>query len=241
MGNKREKRGFFGELRRDWNTQKSLHGKQKLEFFLDYYKWPVIGCIFVIVVICVIANTIYKDRTPNRLRVCVVLNTDDDCSAWFQPFIRELESDGKPGTVDVNLDQPFDSNNRYAYAMQAEIMSTVDAKRLDFAICNKDLYDYLLSLNACLPLDTGISQDLSSYLADQDLLVYSTANLSADKNGNVDPEDGIDGYYGVDLTGTAFAQQYNQTEGETQPLYGVIIANTEHLQDCEALLRALVG
>ena len=119
-------------------------------------------------------------------------------------------------------------------------MTTVSSGRMDMAVCGEDLYSYLLALNACLPLDEALPDELVSFLSESGKLIYDTANLTADKNWNVNPEDGIDGYYAVDLYGTGFYNLYNRTENEEQPLYAVIISNTEHLEDCKTLLHALI-
>lgn len=229
------------ELIRDWNTLKSLSGKKKLEFLWDYYKWPVTVCISAIIVIAVFAHILWEGQRPCRLRACVVLNTEDDCSFWFYQFTEELKSDGKPGDVDINLDQPFDYNNRYYYVQEMEVRTTISSQRMDIAICGEDMYRYLLALNACLPLDQALSDELATLLSGSDRLIYDTAKLTEDEHGQVNPDDGIDGYYAVDLTNTEFDNLYNQTEDGNEPLYAVIISNTEHLDDCEALLRALVA
>ena len=168
------------------------------------------------------------------------MNTEDDCSSWFEKFTQDLKSDGKSGDVDINQDQPFDYDNRYSYLHEIEVMTTISSQRMDVAVCNADMYRYLLALNACLPLDTALSDDLVSYLTAQGMLRYDTANLTEDENGTVDLKDGIDGYFAVDLSSTEFYETYNQTEESGAPLYVVIISNTEHFEDCEKLLRALV-
>ncbi len=240
MGNSKKDSVFVQEMHRNWNTFKSLHGKARLGFVWDYYKWRIIVISFCIITICTFANMLYEGQQPRRLRACVVLNTEDDCSRWFDKFTEELTSDGKPGKVDINLDQPFDYDNKYYYVQEIEVMTTISSMCMDIAICGKDMYSYLLALNACMPLDKALSGSLADYLADNKKLVYDTANLQQDKNGNVNLEDGIDGYYAVDLSGTEFYNLYNQTEEEEEPLYAVIISNTEHLEDCEKLLMALI-
>ncbi len=228
------------DIKRNWNTFKSLNGKKRLEFIWDYYKWRIIVITFSIIVICTFVHMLYEGQKPCRLQACVVLNTEDNCSKWFDKFTEELVSDGKPGKVDINLDQPFDYDNKYYYVQELEVMTTVSSMRMDIAICGKDMYSYLLALNACMPLDKSLPDDLVDFLSDNNKLIYDTANLKIDKNGNVNPEDGIDGYYAVDLSETEFDNLYNQTEDTKEPLYAVIISNTQHLEDCIKLLRALL-
>lgn len=240
MKKNKETNFFVKDMQRNWNTFKSLHGLKRLGFVWDYYKWRIIVIAFSVITVCTFAHMLYEGQKPCRLNACVVLNTEDDCSRWFDKFTQELISDGKPGKVDINLDQPFDYDNKYYYVQELEVMTTVSSMRMDIAICGKDMYSYLLALNACLPLDTSLPEDLVTSLSDSKKLIYDTANLKIDRNGNIDPEDGIDGYYAVDLSETSFCDLYNQTEDGKEPLYAVIISNTEHLEDSVKLLRALL-
>lgn len=240
MKHKKTWRGaVLSELKDDWQTLRRLDSKGRLQFILDYYKWRILACAFGAFVILSLALALWEGQKPCRLRVCVVLDTEDDCSAWFRAFAEKLRSDGKPGAVDVDLDQPFDYDNQYYYVQELEIMTSVAARRIDVAICGKDLYSYLLALNACLPLDQALSKGLAEQLLAQGRLVYDTANLKADEKGRTNPEDGIKGYYAVDLSDTEFEQAYHRSEGGGGPLYAVVISNTGHLKDCESLLREL--
>lgn len=229
------------ELRQDLDTLKRLDAHGKLQFLWDYYRWRILVCACVVVITVMFAHMLWEGQKPCRLRVCVVLNTEDDCGAWFRKFTQELKSDGKEGDVDVNQDQPFDYDNRYAYLYEVEVMTAISSQRIDVAICGADMYRYLLALNACLPLDTALPNDLVSYLMERDMLCYDTANLTEDENGDIALIDGIDGYFSVDLSGTEFEKTYNQTDENDEPLYAVIIANTQHLADSEALIEALAA
>lgn len=228
------------DLRRDMETLKTLNARQKAEFLWDYYKWRILAVFCGVVIIGVFAHMLWEGQRPCRLRVCVVLNAENDCEDWFAQFARELKSDGKPGDVDVNQDQPFDYESPYSYVFEMEVMTTVSSRRMDVAVCGGDLYDYLLSLNACLPLDTALPEDLFSSLLDRDMLCLDTAGLTKDENGDTDPGDGIKGYFAIDLSGTNFFEGHKAADSD-EPLYAVIIANTEHMEDCVALLRALTA
>ena len=240
MGKNKEASVFRRELLRDLATFRSLHGRSRMQFVWDYYRWKIIGAVFAVFTVCLFAHMLIEGQKPCRLRVCAVLNTGDNILPWFESFADTLKADGKPGSVDLNQDQPFDYDNRYYYLHEIEVMTTISSGRMDVAICNEDMYGYLLALNVCLPLDQALSQSLASSLADSGKLVYDTANLTIDENGNTSPEDGIDGYFAVDLSGTGFYEAYNKTENGTEPLYAVIISNTEHLADCESFLTALL-
>ena len=235
---------FRQELKRDWNTFKSLKGTKKLGFLWDYYKLPATIIVTLVVVVCVFANMLWEGQKPRRLQVYAVLNTEVSCVYWFRQFEQELTADGKPGLVEMNEDQPFDYDSPYYYLQEIEVMTTVSSQRMDVAICNADMYDYLLAINACMPLDTALPEDLYTDLSNRGMIDANTANLQIDENGEIDESAGIDGYYAVNLEGTEFEKRYNKpedqinTEGD-EPLYAVIISNTEHLDDSISFIRAL--
>jgi hypothetical protein len=171
----------------------------------------------------------------------VVLNTDDNCESWFDRFEEELVADGKSGAFGASLGIPFNESDQYSYLEEAEMMAYVDAKRFDVAVCNEDLYRFLLAQSACLPLDDALPSDMTEELLASGQLLYDAQNLQEDLNGETNPDDGVYGYYGIDLSGTAFYEEYNTpSSGDSEPLYAVVIANTENLDDSITLLRALL-
>lgn len=229
-------------LKRDMDSFRQLKGKQRLLFLWDYYKLPIAILLTVIIAAGTLGKMLWEGQKPRRLQVCVVLNTEADCSPWFDTFVKELKKDGKKGEVDLNLDQPFDYDNQYYYIQELEVMTTVSSYRMDIAICNEDLYSYLLALNACLPLDEGLPKDLYEQLAQEDRIDHAIANLQIDEYGQTHEEDGIEGDYGVRLNGTDFSKKYNTPENpdeEEQNLYAVILSNTDHMEDCITLLKTI--
>lgn len=234
--------GFLHDVKRDWATIRTLRGKSLVRYIWDYYKVPIFVALFSIFAVCTFARIVWEGQRPCRLRVCVVLNTDDYCQDWFDRFTDQLTADGRPGDVDVNFDQPFDYDNMYYYVMEMEVMTTVSSQRMDVAVCGEDMYSYLLAINACLPLDQALPEKFLTSVSDR--MVYSTANLQYNEQNQVDPDTGIDGYYALDLEGTEFETAYNQPgtfDEDPGPLYAVILSNTEHLDDSLALLEALTA
>ncbi len=244
MNKKKKESIFIKEVKRDIHTFRRLKGKERLGFVWDYYRFKIIVALFSLFVIILFAHLLWEGQKPCRLRVCVVLNNEDYCDAWFDPFIKELRSDGKPGKVEVNQDQPFDYHNRYYYLHEIEVMTTISSRRMDVAVCGPDMYTYLLAINACAPLDTLLSPGLSSSLEQDGKLVKSTAGLRQNDDGSLDKSEAVEGFFAVDLSDTAFGREYNEKqnleEGEEKaPLYGVIISNTDHAEDSVKLITAL--
>ena len=244
-GRKKKKSIFRQELDRDYRTFSRLHGKDRLRFIWDYFRYKIIAAIIILVIVGIFANLLYQGQKPYRLRVCVVLNNDLYCDQWFDSFIEDLMSDGAEGDVDVNQDQPFDYDNTYYNVQELEVMTTVSSMRMDVAICGPDMYSYLLSLNACMPLDTVLSTEEVDSLLSANMLIKSTANEKINEDGSVDDSESVEGYFAIDLSDTAFGEEYNGEQeledGEDPaPLYAVIISNTRHLDDSLTLLRSIV-
>ena len=228
---------FMQEVMRDIATFRRLPWKNRFQFLWDYYRYKIIAAITIVIIVAGAANLLYQGQKPCRLRVCAVLNTNENCSSWFKPFFKELAADGNKAACDLNLDQPFDYDNKYYYVQELEVMTTISSQRMDVAICGPDMYEYVLSLNACLPLDTIPELEGCT-------LVESTAGVRYNDDGTLDETDAVTGFFAIDISDSAFGQEYNENqdleEGEEKaPLYALIISNTDHLEDSVTLLKEL--
>lgn len=241
----KEESVFRQEVRRDIGTFRRLHGRKRLRFVWDYYRFKILGAVTILVCLILAANILWQGQKPCRLRVCVVLNNDQYCTDWFDAFRKELQSDGNRAAVEVNEDQPFDYDNIYYYMHELEVMTTVSSQRMDAALCGPDMYSYLLSINACAPLDAALpKEDFESWQA-QGIPVRGTAGLIIREDGSTDDSNATEGWFALDISDTAFGQRYNAdqflSDGEDPaPLYFIIISNTEHTDDCVKLAEALV-
>ena len=220
---------------------RSLHGRKRLGYIWDYYRYRIAAVIVTLIIAVTAVRLLAEGRRQYRLDICVVLNTEDDAGAWFDQFEKDLTSDGTEGRIRVNFDQPFDYDNRYYYVQELEVMTTVSSYRMDAAVCNADMYSYLLAINACARLDEVLDPSLYDSLLSSGSIREDLAGLQADENGQIHEEEGIPGYYGVELSGTQFAQDYNQPAdgGTPEPLYAVIISNTDNMTDCTSFISQI--
>ncbi len=228
MKNKKEESAFVRDRRQELETIKRLHGFKRLEHIWIYYKARIFVTCFTVFVIFTFANMLWEGQKPCRLRVCAVLESGASCEEWFENFYNGLKEDGKKGEVLLDEDFLFDSDNSYIQLMEVELMSMVSSQRLDAAICGKDMYEYLLSINACMDLDELFGGEMPQNTV--------FAKGEAAQGGN---EKGVIGNYAVDISDTAFAKKYGQGAGG--PLYAIVISNTEHTDDAKKLLEELAG
>lgn len=236
---------FRQEIRRDIETFRRLDGKRRLRFIWDYYRFKILGALTILLCLVLAANILWQGQKPCRLRVCVVLNNDRYCTDWFDTFRKSLQSDGNKAAVDVNEDQPFDYDNSYYYMHELEVMTTVSSRRMDAALCGPDMYSYLLSINACAPLDRTLPAEDFDRWQKAGLPVRGTAGLIIREDGTTDNSNATEGWFALDISDTAFGQRYNTDQvlsdgEEPAPLYFIIISNTEHTDDCVKLAEALV-
>lgn len=236
---------FKQEVKRDLATLKRLHGKKRIRFIWDYFRYKILAFIAIIIVITIAAKLLYQGQRPYRLRVCAVLNNELHCDEWFNPFFEELEKDGKKGACELNMDQPFDYNNKYYYVMELEVMTTISSGRMDVAICGPDMYEYLLSLNACMPLDQALSKDHYQALESKHMLMQATAGLKYKEDGTLDYTDAQEGIFAIDISDTDFGKKYNEEQEledgqEKKALYAIIISNTDHKEDALKLIEEII-
>ncbi len=223
----KEESAFVRDRKQEIATIMSLHGFKRLEHIWIYYRARIFVTCFVIFVIYTFANMLWEGQKPCRLRVCAVLEGTESCEEWFGGFYEELKKDGKTGEVILDEDFFYDAENSYIQMMQAELMAMVSAQRLDVAVCGKDMYEYLLSINACMEMDELWGPDKPSEM------VFAEGEPA---QGEGKPA--VKGDYAAVLTGSAFSKKYNsQAEG---PLYAVVISNTEHIDDAKSLLKAIM-
>ncbi len=229
MARKKEESPFIRDRKKEIETIRRLHGIKRLEHIWIYYKARIFVTVFAVFAVITFIHMLWEGQKPCRLRVCAVLESGISCGDWFDGFYGELKTDGKPGALALNEDQPFDYDNSYYQVMEIEIMALVSSGRMDVAICGEDLYSYLLSLNACMDLDDIWGKGEAGNM------VFASGAAGA-KEG----EEGVKGNYALDITGTAFAEKYNCGR-DGGPLYAVVISNTEHLEDSKKLLEALAA
>ncbi|MCF0146275.1 MAG: hypothetical protein HUJ73_06780 [Eubacterium sp.] len=231
---------FRQEMERDWATFRSLSFKNKLIFIFDYYKLPIFFGVSIVVFIIIFAGLLIDGQKACRLRVCAVLNNGYSISSWFREVTNEMKKDGKKGAFDLNQDQPFDYENSYYYMHEIEVYSTIASQRMDVAICNPDMFEYLCIIDACMPLEEAFTPEEMEELIDSGKAYLSKQGMTIRDDGTVDESTAVDGYYGLDLDYTLFGEMYN-TDGndEGKPLYAAIIKNSKNPEDAATFMHYL--
>lgn len=234
-----------GMIKRDIRTFKRLSWKSRIRFLYDYYKWKILGTVTILICILTFASALWEGQKPKRMHICVALNNDEICSEWFDEFYRELSADGDTTPLDVNEDQTFDAQNTYYYIQELEVLTTVSSGRMDAAICGPDMYEYLLALRACMPLDTLAPAETFEQWKERGIVDKNISGIQISSGGKRSTAETTEGYYALDISNTEFGKKYNKKEQSlldqeaAAPLYFVVISNTLRHDDCLSLAEAI--
>lgn len=203
---------------------RSMSGKDRAWYIWAYYKFHILAVIVAVVLVCNIGAAIYRS-TFDTVLYCVYLNSRGtegvNAAPLEQDFAAYLELDQKHSVTTESAFISFDdSATDYSYASMAKITALVASQELDVLIGDQASTDHYASLNAFMDLETSLSPELLALAEDR--LYYAKG------------EDGTEYPCAIDLSGTGFAEESNLAQDT--PLLG-IIANTEHIDTAEALIR----
>ncbi len=172
------------------NHWKNLHGKQKIQYILDYYKLPIAVCL---IFLYIIGYMVYGHFTrKDTLLYAGLVNVSAG-----EPLVSELSRgfldfmDANPSRTELKLytglyltEDPDDPNREYAYASRIKILASIDSEQLDILLMNQKTFN-LLSQN-------GYFYNLDELLQNQDVetaaewipyLVTNTAIQENDTDG----------------------------------------------------------
>lgn len=109
--------------------------------------------------------------------------------------------------------------------------TTVFCSAASALVRGKDLFSYLLHLNACMELRPVFPEQMEKLEA-----ARSGARFHTD--GTLDETSGTDGCYTFNPEETAYEKEFNENTGD--PPCAVIISNTEHSANSCFLLQKLI-
>jgi hypothetical protein len=158
-----------------------LHGRKKLEYLVDYYKFPfIVACILIYIVGYTIHGHFAKKQIVIYEAGVNVTFGENLEHALGDSFIDYLNVSPKKNTYTLYKDLYLTADTsstyyEYTYASKIKILAAIDAKQLDVVIMDKEAYDafseqgYLCDLNELLySSDELLYESLSDYLIEND-------------------------------------------------------------------------
>lgn len=178
------------EFREERQALKDASFKKKWEYFLDYYKWYVIGGIAVIAfVISIVHNALTAKESA---LFGYFLNTYADAEqndVFLNEYAAAAGIDTKEYelTIDSSLQYTNGGMDQNSYYTIQKIMVTIAATDVDFLAGNEEAFDYYATSDTFFDLREIYTEDeLEKY---QDYIYYIDMAVVREKSAIVDSGD----------------------------------------------------
>ena len=227
---------------------KTLKGKTKIQYILDYYKFPLVifGILLYILIYALYNHFTYKERVLYTALVNVNIseNLTERLSNDFLDYLNLNPSRNQlelyTGLYLTDNDQ--NAYHQYTYASRIKILAVIDGKLLDVVLMNKEAFD-TFSQN-------GYLYDLAAFLSQADAELYEAVKPDLVTNITILEDNAIEcqfdtslsyyavtdeHYYGIDLSRTELIGN----AGFEESVYLGIIANSPRKDNIIAYLRYL--
>lgn len=153
---------------------KEMGFKDKLWYIWEYYKFPIIGTILVILFAASIGSAIYSNRFGTALN-CIVLNSsyNSDTQTVDQYFNRDFRHfSGLDPNVKIDVDYTmalsFDDSDvsGFAYANLAKLTAILSSRDLDVMIGPPDVVGHYTQMSGFLDMKKELPPDLYQLVKD---------------------------------------------------------------------------
>lgn len=203
---------------------KNMTLKDKLWYLSEYYKFHFIGFLAILGVFWVIGTSIYRGTFDNVL-YCMVINNRSQQELNTDILTKDFhEYMGFTDKQVISTESTYisygNNTDEYTYASMAKISALVAANDLDIMISDQENFDHYVAMDGFANLEQTLSADVLELV--QDRLIYA-----ADSTGATYA-------YGVDLSGTKFAQDSQLT---LSPCILAMVSNSSHKDNSAALIR----
>lgn len=158
---------------------KALSNKAKIQYIWDYYKWPIlIGIAVVILLINVIIHfATYKESALNVTMVNCFDSSDNDTASFDEFFEQEgFDSNKECISFSNSLTLPADASSAMDSTSYQGLTLRVTAGDEDILFSPPEIYDMYASQGCMLNLEDVLSPDELEQYADY--LVYTTDSES---------------------------------------------------------------
>ncbi len=154
-------------IRQDRRTLKALTFRQKIRFFMDYYRWLFLLFLICLLFLYYIGDMIYQSRQTIDLQGFFI---NDRQNLFPAGTLADRFSDyqnTQPGhriAFDDSLFIDLDSSSEYDAASQSKLIAFVAAKELDFLVAPESLARRYARSFSLLDLSQVLPEDLKEDL-----------------------------------------------------------------------------
>lgn len=163
--------GLKQSIQKEREKLKDATFSQKLEFFWDYYKFPAISLVIILMIIGSFIHSAVTSKDVVLSGICLNCYQSsfetyyDDLTA---DFLKKQDVNPSRYTIEINASMVFDPDNREAAEINYQSVQRIGAQitvgDLDFMIGNLDaMMDFV---------ESGTFYDLSEVLTEEELAEY---------------------------------------------------------------------
>ena len=216
------------EARVERQKMKEMSFQDKLWYIWEYYKFHIGGLIIAVMLIWVVATSIYNTTIHPALYCMVINNRSDqelDTTVLEEDFHKSLNL-GKKEPIYVESAFISYGNNatEFSYASMAKISALVASRDLDIFITDRETLDHYSSLDGLADLRQVLPPDMLS--AVEGRLIYA------------DDSTGQSVAASIDISGTDFADRMHLSFDASGLC---IVSNSTHTDHILALIRYIFG
>lgn len=155
-----------GKAGEELKKLKGMGLKDRLWYIWAYYKFHMVVLAFAVMLLSVVATSIYRQTLTTRLAVAVINNRSLEAEnmEFFEARLREILNCGKKDILEINNGlylTPGEDASQLGYATMAKITALVASKALDVVIADKEVIDYYQ--------ESGMFYDLTELLTPEQL------------------------------------------------------------------------
>lgn len=208
---------------------KDLDRKKKLSFIWDYYKWPIIVVIGLVITLAISLPQLIENSKEIVLYSAFVntqLSDTNEIHPLLQEFAeeKEIDLDGKRMMLDCSMIINHENPSNFSMECSQKLTAMFSAKKLDVVVADKETYENYEVF--------GVYEDLEKLMDEEfiekykDKLVYSSTNDSNEKHA-----------YAIEVTDSKVLQEY---KAYLVPAYFSIAVNAQHPENAVEFLEYLM-
>lgn len=196
---------------------------ERLDHFMSYYKWHLIGGIAAVIFIVYGINSFMENRAE-QARLAALPPPDLEASFIGRFYLAQGNGDTEqleaamveqmPGWQRVKADIAainMASPNSMDMAMQQKIVVQLATERPDVYILDNDTFQWLAQIGALLPLDEQAEGPWKELLTEE---TKKIAAVAENDPGSREPVLGEERVYGIDLGASPLAKNLPIAKGE---------------------------
>ncbi|MCQ2495466.1 MAG: hypothetical protein MJ131_02625 [Lachnospiraceae bacterium] len=209
---------------------KAFKGKEKIQYFFNYFFWKIALAIAGVVVVGLLVYTIFFKVRPDTVCGLYVINTPFGPNAYqqMQTELGELLVTDDVHEQIILDDQYYFWTDDYNYRMA--FVTRVAAGEVDMLILDRSEFKQQVNNGILLPVDKCISPELYAKLEEY----YVTAvPKTSDSYGNVTEKE--EAVYGLNIA--PFITRINSEYGKSEDYCVAFVANSDHKENFEKVVK----